>query len=45
MSLQYLKKVSSKFPTSWFQHLLIISLEGDTIIIDEHDQAFSEDSK
>ena len=56
MSLQYLnKEVRSKviflhtdnfFPTSQFQHFGHQSLlQGDTIIIDCHDQAFSKYSK
>ena len=57
MSLQYLKKevryeddflhaIASKFLTCWFQHFRHQSfLQSDTIIIDEHDQAFSKYSK
>ena len=54
LSLQYLKKevrdevdfVHQKFSTGWFQHFGRQSfLQGDTIIIDGHDQAFSKYSK
>ena len=48
MSLHNLKKEVRdevdflKFPTSWFQHFVNQSfLQDDTIIIDEHDYAFS----
>ena len=43
MYLQYLKKdKASKFPTSWFQPFSHQSLsQGDTIIINGHDQPFS----
>ena len=48
MSLHNLKKEIRdevdflKFPTSWFQHFVNQSfLQDDTIIIDEHDCAFS----
>ena len=57
ISLQYLKKEVSdevdflhadrhQLPTSWFQHFRHRNfLQGDTFIIDGHDQAFSEYSK
>ena len=56
MYLQYLKKYGVKrdevdffeveFPTSWFQYFgHQIFLQGDTIVIEEHDQAFSKYSK
>ena len=42
----HVDKHQSKFPTSWFQHFGHQSfLQGDTIIIDGHDQTFLKYSK